>query len=313
MKILFTGISSFTGFWFAEELSSKGHEVIATLTKNSPDEYEGSRKERISLILDKVIPVFGSRFGDAAFNEIIESGIDVLCHHGSEVNDYKSMKFDITNAVKQNTNNIIGVIEHLKKNKCNSIVYTGSLFELNEGSGTEPLRAFSPYGLSKSLTYEILRYYCSAYEINLGKFVIPNPFGPFEEARFTNYLIQNWFNGKIPEVKTPDYIRDNIHVNLLALAYEEFVQKVFCENNKVSKTNPSLYAESQGAFTRRLAHEMESRLNIKCDYKLLQQTDFSEPLERINTDCISDVFNWSEPEAWDLLADYYTIKYSNRA
>lgn len=312
MKILLTGISSFTGFWFAGELSKRGHEVIATLTKNSPDEYDGIRKERISLILDKVTPVFGSRFGDAVFNDIIESGIDVLCHHGSEVTDYKSIKFDIANAVKQNTNNVIGVIENLKKKKCNSIVYTGSVFEPNEGSGTEPLNAFSPYGLSKSLTYEILRYYCSTFEIKLGKFVIPNPFGPFEEARFTNYLIQNWFNGKTPEVKTPDYIRDNIHVDLLATAYESFVQKVFYGNNRVSKSNPGLYAESQEAFTGRIAREMESRLNIKCDFKLLQQTDFSEPLERINTETIRDVFNWSETEAWDSLADYYSDKYSKR-
>ncbi len=310
MKILLTGISSFTGFWFASELASSGHEVIATLTKNSPDEYNGIRKERISLILKKVTPVFGCRFGDVVFNDIIESGIDVLCHHGSEVTDYKSIKFDIANAVKQNTNNIIGVIEHLKKSKCNSIIYTGSVFEPNEGYGTEPLNAFSPYGFSKSLTYEIIRYYCSTFEIKLGKFVIPNPFGPFEEARFTNYLIQNWFNGNIPDVKTPDYIRDNIHVDLLATAYESFVQKVFKGNNPFFKTNPGLYAESQGAFTGRIAREMEMRLNIKCDFKLLKQTDFTEPLKRINTESMRDVFNWNESEAWDCLADYYSAKYN---
>lgn len=312
MKILLTGISSFTGFWFANELVSRGHEVIATLTKNSPDEYDGIRKERISLILNKVTPVFGSRFGDAIFNNIIESGIDILCHHGSEVTDYKSMKFDIAYAVKQNTNNIIGVIEHLKRNNCNSIVYTGSVFEPDEGSGTEPLNAFSPYGLSKSLTYKIMLYYCSTFKIKLGKFVIPNPFGPFEEARFTNYLIQNWINGKTPEVKTPDYIRDNIHVDLLSIAYESFVKKVFSGENQVSKTNPSLYAESQGAFTNRIANEMESRLKIKCDFKLSQQSDFSEPLKRINTENIKDAFAWNESQAWDRLADYYLAKYNNR-
>lgn len=312
MRILLTGISSFTGFWFAQELSSRGHEVIATLTKNSIDEYDGIRKERISLILDKVTPVFGSRFGDTTFKNIIESGIDVLCHHGSEVTDYKSKKFDITSAIKQNTNNIIEVVELLKNNNCNSIVYTGTVFEPNEGEGTKPLKAFSPYGLSKSLTYEILSYYSSTFEIKLGKFVIPNPFGPFEEARFTSYLIQNWLKGQTPDVKTPNYIRDNIHVDLLALAYEEFVQKVFNGHNLVTKFNPSLYAESQGAFTGRFANEMEPRLNIKCNFKLLEQTDFSEPIERINTDCISNVFNWNESNAWDILAEYYSAKYRNK-
>ena len=49
MKILLTGVSSFTGFWFANELSNKGHDVIATFTKDSVDDYEGIRKQRVSL------------------------------------------------------------------------------------------------------------------------------------------------------------------------------------------------------------------------------------------------------------------------
>ena len=60
MKILFTGISSFTGYWFAKELSEKGHEIIATLTKDSLDDYEGIRKERLLHLQNKIVkpPIF---------------------------------------------------------------------------------------------------------------------------------------------------------------------------------------------------------------------------------------------------------------
>jgi len=49
------------------------------------------------------------------------------------------------------------------------------------------LAAFSPYGLSKGLTAQAFRYWCGALDVPLGKFVLPNPFGPFEEPRFCHY------------------------------------------------------------------------------------------------------------------------------
>ena len=308
MKILLTGVSSFTGFWFANELSDKGHDVIVTFTKDSLTEYEGIRKERVSLILNKITPIFGSKFGDSKFIDIIKGGIDLLCHHGSDVTDYRSPSFNIAHALNQNTNNISGVIDQMCKNNCNSIIYTGSVFENDEGSGTEPLKAFSPYGLSKNLTYQIFKYYCSVYNIKLGKFVIANPFGPFEEFRFTSYLIQNWFKGSTPQIKTPSYKRDNIPVDLLAKSYEAYIKNVYQESGTISKINPSGYTESQGEFTKRFASEMEKRLRIKCDFELLHQTDFSEPLERINTESVLTHYNWNENKFWDKLAAYYSEK-----
>ncbi len=46
MKILITGGSSFTGYWFIKELSSAGHKVYATFTKKL-DDYTGIRKLRV--------------------------------------------------------------------------------------------------------------------------------------------------------------------------------------------------------------------------------------------------------------------------
>ena len=106
-----------------------------------------------------------------------------------------------------------------------------------------------------------------------------------------------------PSVNAPDYVRDNIHVSLLAKAYLHFAESWV---SGISRINPSGYVESQGAFTQRFAREMGKRLNLKCDFVLKTQTEFSEPLVRINTDVPdAQALGWDEATAWDELAEYY--------
>jgi len=138
--------------------------------------------------------------------------------------------------------------------------------------------------------------------IPLGKFVIPNPFGPYEDPRFTSYLMKTWFAGRSAAVNTPAYVRDNIHVSLLSSVYTKFAAE-FAGNTSI---HPSGYPESQGAFAMRFAHEMRPRLNMRCELELKQQVAFAEPRVRINTDVIdSGTIGWDEARAWDELADYY--------
>jgi UDP-glucose 4-epimerase len=149
----------------------------------------------------------------------------------------------------------------------------------------------------------MFRYYTQAKQMSLGKFVIPNPFGPLEEPRFTHYLVKNWFAGATPSVSTPSYVRDNIHVSLLAKAYARFALTL-SEKPGIGRFNPSGYAESQGAFAQRFANEMRPRLGLDCRVELKNQTDFSEPRIRINTDS-PEVSDWNESAAWDEIAAYY--------
>ena len=51
---------------------------------------------------------------------------------------------------------------------------------------------------------------------------------------------------------------------------------------------------------------MGKRLNLKCDFVLKTQTEFSEPRVRINTDVPdAQALGWDEVAAWDQLAEYY--------
>jgi len=312
MKILFTGSSSFTGYWFIKSLVEAGHKVIATF---SGDEfiYEDVRKQRMTLIKKLCGTEFNCHFGSNRFLALInaEAGWDMLCHHAADVTNYKSSGFNIVKALAANTNNIQEVISALQKNGADKIVLTGSIFEQYEGAGSDETRAFSPYGLSKGLTSEMFRYYAADAGMSLGKFVIPNPFGPYEEKRFTSYLIKTWHENKTPVVSTPEYVRDNIHVSLLARAYVSFVQRLTADVGYL-RYNPSCYAESQGAFAQRFAHEIGPRLGIPTPLTFAVQDIFTEPMVRINTDPIAHQFSqWSEKRAWDELADYYRM--ANRA
>jgi nucleoside-diphosphate-sugar epimerase len=230
---------------------------------------------------------------------------DLLCHHAAEVSNYRSPDFDVIAAIENNTYQLPAVLDALEKTGCSKIILTGSVFEQDEGTGSSDLRAFSPYGLSKGLTWQIFRYYTQVRQIGLGKFVIPNPFGPYEEPRFTHYLISNWIAGRRPAVNTPSYVRDNIHVSLLAKSYAHFAMN---QPQGISRINPSGYVESQSALTERIANEMRPRLRLQCDFELKTQTEFPEPRTRVNTDpCDAKLLNWNEASAWDDVAEYYAM------
>jgi UDP-glucose 4-epimerase len=304
MRILFTGGSSFTGYWFVKELAAAGHDVVALFRRRPQDYPDDLRRQRVEALNGICRPVFGVSFGDDRFLQLVkESHWDLLCHHAAEASNYRSPDFDVAAAVENNTHRLPLVLDLLKGSGCTKIVLTGSVFENDEGAGSEPLEAFSPYGLSKGLTWQLFRYFAQTRQMRLGKFVIPNPFGPYEEPRFTQYLIKSWFAGTTPSVNTPSYVRDNIHVSLLAKVYVRYAQTLI---EGTSRINPSGYAETQGAFTQRFADAMSERLGLKCPFVLKEQTDFSEPQIRINTDPVeAQAFDWSEKTAWDELAEYY--------
>ena len=303
MRILLTGASSFTGYWFAHALAKAGHEVVAPLLGAVSSYTEGARAERVRKLGDLAQIVETTPFGSDGFIELAKGGsFDLLCHHAAQVGDYRSPDFDVPGALDANTRNLRAV---LAEGQFGGVVLTGSVFEQNEGAGNQPLRAFSPYGLSKGLTAQAVEYRCAEAGTAYGKFVIPNPFGPLEEPRFGAYLMRTWKAGKVAGVNTPAYIRDNIHVGLLAAAYARYAEEV-AAGTAAPKLNPSGYVETQGAFAERFAREMRARMDLECGLDLANQTDFPEPVMRVNTDPATlYVKGWDEAAAWDEYASVF--------
>jgi UDP-glucose 4-epimerase len=306
MRILLTGASSFTGAWFARELAAAGHDVTATFRQELRAYPADLRRRRVALVTERCRPLVGVSFGDGAFVAAIrEGGFDLLAHHGAEVTKYKSPDFDVVAAVRENARNLETVLEAAAASGCRKVLLTGTVFEQNEGAGSEGLPAFSPYGLSKGITGLVFEHYCRVASVHLGKFVIPNPFGPLEEPRYTAYLMKTWLERHVASCATPAYVRDNIHVSLLAKAYVRFAEGLPAGPG-LTRMNPSGYVETQGAFTRRMAEEMRARLELPCAFELNLQTSFPEPRARINTDVLDPAaLAWDEGRAWDEFAEHY--------
>lgn len=309
MKVILTGASSFTGTWFAQALRQAGHEVVAPV-RGSLDAYEGGRRARLDHLQSLGVRlVHGVAFGDEAFRALLTEGCDVLCHHAAEVRNYKDIQFDVAAAVNSNTFEARATLEAAKAGGCKAVVATGSVFEQDEGAGEQPLKAFSPYGLSKGLSWQVLRFWAGHVGLPIHKFVIPNPFGPFEEPRFCAYLMGKWVKGELATVGTPRYVRDNIHVSLLAVAYRRVVESS-ASSPAGGRCAPMGYVETQGAFAQRFAREIGGRLGLKADLALADQRDFAEPVVRVNTDLVLPAdHEWTEAAAWDDLAAYYERVY----
>jgi len=309
MKILFTGASSFTGSWIAKALTAQGHQITAPLRRRISS-YDALRHRRMAQLGQNVAVIEHCPFGGPRFRQLMQDGgFDLLCHHGAQVDNYRAEDFDVAAAVRDNGLNLPDVLQAGRRSPHFAVILTGSVFEQNEGKGSEPLLAVSPYGLSKGMTSDAFRYWCNRLGVKLAKFVVPNPFGPYEEPRFCDYLMRCWTEGKTAEVKTPDYTRDNIHVSLLASAYADMINRIGSAPG-YSRLAPSLYVETQGAFAQRFAQEIGGRLALPCPLKLAEQTEFSEPKVRINTDRLdTERLGWDENQTWDALAAYYKERY----
>ncbi len=316
MKILFTGASSFSGMWFIEELAKRGHNVVA-LFSTRLENYQGMRLLRVKRIENCCVPIYNCPFGTSTcLNAIEASGsFDLFCHHAADVTNYKSPDFDYVEALKSNTLNIKNVLGKLKEQQCRMLLLTGSIFEQREGKegmcNGPSSQAISPYGLSKGLTSDVFEYFSLLEGFHLGKFVIPNPFGPYEEGRYTSYLAKCWLQKTKAKVDFPLYIRDNVPVSLLAKSYAVFAESL-TEEVGFSKFSPSFRPETQASFVENFSKEMQKRWGLACEYEIKNQVDFPEPRVRINSDLIDPLgYQWNEPAAWDELADFYLAINSN--
>lgn len=302
MRILLTGASSFTGAWFAAALAGDGHEVTATLQRRIGD-YGDLEARRIAMLQAAGVTLIEqASYGNAVMIKLVKQGFDRLCFHASDVRDYRSADFDLGRALQSNLSGMREACISAREAGTQRLIWTGTVFEPGEARGDRLDEAITPYGLSKWLTWQALQFYAAEAEMALGKFIVPNPFGSLEQERFCTYLVKSWRDGHVPEVRTPDYIRDNIPIDKLARAYADFVA-LPAEAADPVRCGPSGYVESQGDFTARFAREVGSRLGLATPFTLARQSDFAEPLTRINLGGVKVL--WDEDRFWDKLARDY--------
>lgn len=297
MRILITGPSSFTGAYFIEALSKAGHDVHATCTQ-SVTSYTGVRALRVQKAALHATVHEGIEFGDDAFIRLImEQSFDVYCHHGAWTKDYRGMDYDFQHAFAVNTRSADRVCRLLSENGCRKIIVSGSIFE-------EANPVFSPYGLIKKLTTETFQLYGTHFGLHVSKFVIPNPFGPLDNPKLLDYLAREWHAGRVPRIQTPDYVRDNIPVDLLAMGFAHWVEE--CSEHKgTSAFRPSGYVSTMAEFVGRLSTEFRRRVHWNCEAEMAEQTDCSQPMTLVNDTALQPLFSeWDEEAFWNELVQH---------
>ena len=301
MRVLLTGVSSFTGLWFARALAQAGHEVVAPMRgSGATDPLRAARLDEAAKVAD-LIPA--APFGSSRFLGLLADygPFDVLCHHAAEAANHKAPDFDVEAAVAANTFNARAVMAMARETGVRRLVVTGSVFEAGEGHGSEPLRAFSPYGQSKTETSLALQDEAAEADLECVKFVIPNPFGPYESQTFQRFVMTAWSQDRAVHVSHPLYGRDNVPVDLLAAAYAKAAEGELGEH-----VSPSFYAGRTGEFFQRMAVEVAPRTGWACALTLAESQAFDEPETRLNLQPLEPAyFGWSESAFWDAYARYY--------
>ena len=329
MRILFTGASSFTGMHLVRELLAQGHKVDVAFREDPPT---GTLKWR------RMNQVFAAGAGcrpkkdftDMYFSDMLrEWKYDLWCQHAATTRGHRSPDFNVLGAVEYDTRSLAQNLRACAKART-SILLTGTYFEGGEGAydpipggrhqysqtSTAPyVQPASAYGLSKTLTRQMYEFYAhrEGMEFDLHHFVIPNPFGPYEEpGSFTSYLAREWLQGRVPRCQNPYTLRDNIPVQALARHYAKFVKDIergrqpVEGNPKARRLSPSYcaprgYVMSQGQFSRLFGDKMELYLNVPT-YVDLSESAKVEP-GRCNRDETPD--EWLKESDWKELGEYY--------
>lgn len=298
--VLLTGASSFTGLWIAEALAAAGWRVVAPLKRAATD-YAGLRARRVERLANSAERVFEAPVDSTGFRELFAAHRpELFAHHAADIPGYRRPDYDAQAGMRRNMAGVPEAIAAFAAAGGQAMLATGTYFEAGEGGGVE---AASPYGLSKSMTNAAQRELAHAAGLGFGKFVIPSPFGPWEEGRIVWSLFQAWTQGRPAEIRTPAYVRDQLPVVLLARAYVEAARRM-TQGEADAAFRPSGFVEAVGAFAQRVAREIRGRTGLACEVVLHAQTEFPEPPRRAN----SEPMSLGEAEAgafWDAYAEYY--------
>ena len=277
MKILFTGVSSFTGYHFVKKLSQRKNIIIYCTLQKKINSYKETRRKRLNLLLKKKNINFFEKckFGNIKFCKVLkDNNFDILCLHHSHTNNYNDdKKFNIDKSKKKDLYNCKAVFENLKKKSL--VVVSNTIFQ---NIKSKNYKHVNKYGLSKTIFYNKIKKLCKFKKIRFKSVYITNPWGLYEEKKLNYNLIKTWINQKSFIMEYPKYIRDNIYIDKLSMFYN----KIIFDNSKTVDYFPSGYCSSNEVFIEAFRKKFEHYFGIKAYVKYLYNTKHTQPLKRIN-------------------------------
>ena len=282
MKILFVGVSSFTGYHFVKKLSeNKKYKITCTLTKNF-NSYNSIKFERLKLIKNNknINLINKTKFGDKKFIQLlIKNKFDIICLHHALTKNYNSnLKFNLKKSLIENTRNIETVFKIIDRKTI--VIVSNTVFQKIKSKNYESV---NNYGISKSISYDKIKYFCKKYKLKYKSIFITNPWGTLEEKKLNFYLIKKWIENKNPIISHPNYIRDNIYIDKLSKLYKKIV---LSKSNKIEYF-PSGICSTNKVFIEAFKKKFEQFFNKKVKVTYSNKASYDQPICRINGNKIS--------------------------
>lgn len=304
MRALLTGVSSFTGAWFARALAEAGFAVLG-LHRRPLDTYPLEARRRLALVARCTRLLHAPGLADPAVIErLAAERTELLCLHGAEVGDHRAAGFDIGGALHRACAGLSELLDRFARSGGRAVLVTGSIFEADEGRGTTPLRAFNRYGLAKTLVWQTVRFEVERRGLVLGKFVIAHPVGPLDKpSGLVPDLLAAWRRGEAASLRRPHLVRDFLPVDGLALAYAGCARRLL-EDERPIHLVPSFWPERVADFARRLAAALGPRLGLSCAIRAADPPEpCEEPMARVGLHHLDFLApGWDAERFWDGVA-----------
>ena len=194
MRVLFTGSSSFTGYYFLKEINKQKIKTFAIFSRNISSYKKNYQKEILKSELKYIKPRLNIKFGSPKYLKLIQNEkIDTICfHHFIVGNLDKEYKFRVN--LKKILKNLEEVIYYLSLNGKTTILYTSSVYQrISAKNSYINDQSRINYGFTKQILFQILKYFCKKNKINLIDFELQNPIGQFEKENSLPFYIASSF------------------------------------------------------------------------------------------------------------------------
>lgn len=302
--IIFTGSSSFSGYYFVKRLNQLGYKVhlFFSFKKENIKYLNNLKSYRVKKIIKSNYVYFNCKFGSKFFlNKLGRfKKIDYFCHHHHYTKDYNKNNYKLLKSLKVSLDKYENVLKILKEKKIKKFFYTGSYFEGNDINKLP----FSEYGLSKKIVKDILSFSCKKLDIKFSSFIIPNVFGFLEDNKLYTQMITKFMRRENFTINNPKYKRDFVHINILS---KDYVKSLFSNLHK--KEYSFSYARMSNNQFCKYILKLFNVFN-KTDLPLLNKLEkpYLEPLKRYNKELKNNGIEMMEK---DILNDFFNFEKLN--
>ncbi|QTL99668.1 NAD-dependent epimerase/dehydratase family protein [Iocasia frigidifontis] len=224
MKVLVTGGAGFIGSNIVDCLVEQGYQTVIV------DNLSQGKAENINQGAEFYQVDVSSPLINGVFKK---EGITHVIHHAAQIDVQQSLRdplFDI----KNNITGTVNLLECCRKYNVKKIIYPSSAAVYGEPDylpldECHPLKAISPYGISKHTPEHYLRAYQELYDLDYTIFRYANVYGPRQDPKgeggVISIFVDKMLAGERPVIfgdgeQSRDfiYVRDIVEANLKALS-----------------------------------------------------------------------------------------------